>query len=241
MSIHRHVSDGPESAAAACARKIADLLETALAGHAEATLAVSGGSTPALMFDSLAALPVDWARVHVFWVDERMVPPTDARSNFLLADQRLLARVRLPRTNVHRIHGELAPSTAARQYAEDVRAFFDLAPGALPHFDVVHLGLGADGHTASLFPGEPLIDDRAGLAAAVHAAHLDSWRVTLLPGVLLAARHTLMLAPGADKADALHNVLRGAYEPRLYPAQVVLHHARNVHCFLDRASAARLT
>jgi 6-phosphogluconolactonase len=108
---------------------------------------------------------------------------------------------------------------------------------ATPEFDVIHLGMGADGHTASLFPGEPLVEDRTGLTAAVYVEKMKQWRVTLLPAVLLAARHTVLLATGADKAATIRAVLEDGYEPSRLPMQVVAHHGRNVMWFLDRAAA----
>jgi len=240
VSFQRHVAAGPWEAAAACAAQTVELINRALTGQATAALAVSGGTTPALMFDALVTLPVEWGRVHIFWVDERNVSPGDPQSNYTLTDQHLLSRCRIPRANVHRIQAELGAQAAARKYAAELQEFFRPAPGALPQFDIVHLGLGPDAHTASLFPGEALIEDRSGLAAAVYVEKLQQWRITLLPGVLLAARHTLLLATGAEKAEPLYHVMHDGYDPLRYPAQAILHHARDVDCFLDTASSARL-
>lgn len=147
---------------------------------------------------------------------------------------------RIPRHNIHRICGELRPEVAARRYADEIREFFGLDAGELPHFDVVQRGMGADGHTASLFPGEPLIEDREGIAAAVFVEKLKQWRITMLPGVLLAARHTLMLVTGADKAPAVRAVFQEPYDPTRYPAQMASHHGRRVTWFLDDAAAGLL-
>ncbi|HOK44582.1 MAG TPA: 6-phosphogluconolactonase, partial [Bryobacteraceae bacterium] len=126
----------------------------------------------------------------------------------------------VPQGNIHRILAELAPEEAARRYEQTVRDFFGLKPGELPHFDVIHRGMGADAHTASLFPGEPLIGDRQGIAAAVYAQRLGQWRITLLPGVLESARNTVMLVTGADKAEVLRAVFQEPYAPERYPAQL---------------------
>jgi 6-phosphogluconolactonase len=107
----------------------------------------------------------------------------------------------------------------------------------MPHFDMIHRGMGADAHMASLFPGEPLIDDREGIAAAVFVRHLNAWRVTLLPGVLLAAKHNVFLVTGADKAEAVRAVFHEEYDPKKYPAQMASHHGRGVSWFLDEAAA----
>jgi len=210
------------------------LLEDALSRQGVASFAVSGGSTPKLLFDRLAASGVGWDRVHLFWVDERCVPPTDDASNYKLAHQHLIAPARIPDGNVHRIHGELDPAEAAARYAEDIRRFFRLDGAELPRFDVMHRGMGPDAHTASLFPGSALIDDHAGIAAAVFAPQFNQWRVTLLPGVLEAARHTVLLVAGADKAEALRGVFHEAYDPRKYPAQIA---ATQAVWFLDRSAA----
>lgn len=237
MSVHRHTYRTPDEAAQACGRHIFVLLDEALSGERTATLAISGGSTPKLLFDSMAKTRFDWERVHIFWVDERAVPPSSEQSNYKLANEHLLAPARIPHRNVHRIAAELAPDIAARRYADEIRSFFGLAAGDIPHFDIVHRGMGPEAHTASLFPGEPLIEDRENVAAAVWVEKFGQWRITLLPGVLLAAEHTVMLVAGADKADAVRAVFHEPYEPLKYPGQLVTHHGRRVSWFLDDAAA----
>ncbi len=236
MHFYRYAD--PPAAAEACARHILLRLEEAASGHRDPSLAVSGGSTPKLLFQALAKSGFDWKHVHLFWVDERMVPPTDAESNYHLADEAFLKPARFPQRNVHRIQGELRPEVAARNYTQDVQEFFGLQEDGLPHFDIVHLGMGADAHTASLFPGEPLIEDRNGIAAGVYVKKLAKWRVTLLPGTIVAAKHVLFLVCGADKAEPLKHVLESPYEPLVYPAQVVSHHSRHVTWFVDQPAAA---
>lgn len=238
MSVQWHTFPDPVAASEACARHIGTLLEEAFAGQNHATLAISGGSTPEPMFRCLAASGLAWARVHVFWVDERSVPSSEPRSNYRMAEEHLLVPARIPMRNVHRIYGEFRAEIAARRYSEEIREFFDLAPGELPHFDVIHRGIGADGHTASLFPGSPLLDDREHLAAAAHVPQLSEPRVTLLPGVLLAARHTVFLVTGEDKAAAVRNVFHEEYDPHRYPAQMASRDGRRVAWFLDKAAAA---
>jgi 6-phosphogluconolactonase len=240
MSTHRHVYADPAGAAAACARQIASLLEPALHSNGQATLVISGGDTPGLMLDQLARVSLEWKRIHLFWVDERAVPPGHPDSNFSLADRHLITPLRLSKYNVHRIRAELGPHEAVRAYEEEIRDFFGLDRDELPHFDVLQCGAGAGGHTASLFPGEPLIDDRSGLCAAVFVESLNQWRITLLPGVLLAANNLLVLATGAAKAAALRDVLNGPYDPKACPAQLLSHHGRRSSWFLDAASAALL-
>jgi 6-phosphogluconolactonase len=239
MTVQSFVYESAEAASVACARKLLELLQHALSTQPRATLAVSGGTTPKRMFAEMAQAHFDWTNVHLFWVDERCVPPTDAESNYKLAKDHFIDAAHFPAANVHRIQGELAPTEAAKLYAADIGSFFQLpAAGYLmPHFDVIHRGLGPDAHTASLFPGEPLIDDRKNLAAAVYVEKFHQWRVTLLPAVLEAARHTLMLAAGADKAEPLRSVLRQPYDPKKYPAQIATYDGEGAIWFLDQAAA----
>ncbi len=238
MSVHRHSYPTVEEAAEHCARHILALLDEALSGESCATFAISGGSSPRVLFPKLAASRFTWDRVHIFWLDERAVPPTDPQSNFGMAEQFLIGPAHIPRRNVHRIPAELRPEAAARRYEEDIRDFFGLSDGEMPHFDVIHRGMGADAHTASLFPGEPLIEDRDHIAAAIYVEKLSQWRVTLLPGVLLAARHTVMFVTGGDKAGAVRAVFHEEYDPKQYPAQISSHHGRKVTWFLDDAAAS---
>jgi 6-phosphogluconolactonase len=230
------VYETPADAAKGCAARVLEILKEAVDQGRDATFAVSGGSTPKLMFAALAAAQFDWRRVHLFWVDERCVPPDDEQSNYKLAKECLIDPAGIPLSNVHRMPGELDPAAAAALYSEDLAAYF--GPG-MPAFDVIHCGMGPDGHTASLFPGDPLIADRAGLAASVYAPKLPNWRVTLLPGVLLGARHTLMLVTGADKADMLWTVLHGEKDPMSQPVHLLAHRPE-VEWFLDMPAAVRV-
>jgi 6-phosphogluconolactonase len=230
----RKIFTDAASAAAACTRYVLPLLEQAVGARGSASFAISGGATPALLFDGLAASTFSWDRVHIFWVDERCVPPNDDASNYKLAREHLIVPAGIPESNVHRIHGEADPTEAAARYSDEIRRFFELGPGELPRFDVIHRGMGPDGHTASLFPGDSLVHNRTGIAAATFAAKFNQWRVTLLPGVLASARNTVMLVTGADKAEALSAVERGPLDPLKYPAQIA---AGQAVWFLDNAAA----
>lgn len=237
MSIDACICETAQEAASRCAFKLLDLLGAALAQSPRATLAISGGNTPKLMFQDLAKAHFDWSRVHLFWVDERGVPPNDPQSNYKLAKETFLDPAPFPAANVHRIQAEQEPHAAAQSYAREIQDFFALEPGQMPSFDVVHQGLGPDAHTASLFPGEPLIADSNNLVAPVFVEKFHQWRITLLPGVLRAARHTIMLVAGEDKAEPLRRVLHEPYDPKKYPAQIVNGNGRQVSWFLDRAAA----
>ena len=215
----RPFADGA-AAVEACGAQILEWLGEAIAQKGWAALAISGGSSPRPMFEKFARTPFAWELVHLFWVDERGVPPTDPQSNFKFTQDAWLRAGHFPVANIHRIHAELDPAEAASLYSADIQKFFRLADGEMPRFDVIHRGLGPDAHTASLFPAEALIDNRTAIAAAVWVENFQQWRITLLPGVLLNARHTALLATGADKAAALRAVLDSPFDPRRYPAQI---------------------
>jgi 6-phosphogluconolactonase len=194
------------------------------------------------MFQSMAKRTFDWSKVHIFQVDERCVPPGNQVSNFRMTKESLLDAVPIAESRIHRIAGELPREEGARLYIEDIRRSFKLSPGELPVFDVIQRGMGPDGHTASLFPGEPLIGDRTGIAAAVDVdkPYIDKvmrYRVTLLPGVLERARHTLCLATGPDKAESLKKVLKGPSDPFAFPSQIA---SPDTVWYIDKAAAAQL-
>lgn len=233
------IESGPQESAQDCSRFILDTLTDTLGTSARATLAISGGSTPKLLFAELAKAAFDWSKVHIFWVDERCVPPTDPQSNYKLANDTLLQAAKIPAANVHRVCGELPPEEGAARYNADIKAFFGLIDGQLPSFDVLHRGMGPDAHTASLFPGEPLISNRSGIAAHVWVEKMKMDRVTLLPGVLLAARNTVLQVSGEEKAEAVRQVLQEPEDPFRYPCQIASRDEKAVW-FLDRAAAAML-
>ena len=166
MSVEVRTLTDPLAAAVACGAAIFELLGTACRDRGSATLAISGGKTPRKVFEWMATQSFDWRLVDLFWVDERCVPPDDEQSNYGMTRESLLETIHLAPGQVHRIHGELLPDEAALLYVEDLTRAFRLQPGELPVFDVVQRGMGPEGHTASLFPGEPLLANRTGIAAA---------------------------------------------------------------------------
>jgi len=210
----------------------------ALGRKGRAAFAISGGSTPRLLFSRLAASGFDWSKVHIFWVDERCVPPDDNQSNYKLANETLIHPAKIAPSNVHRIQGELEPREAATRYVREIAEFFGSAE--VPEFDLIHRGMGPDAHTASLFPGEPLIENRTGIAAAVWVEKMKSHRVTLLPGVLLKARQTALQVAGVDKAEALFNVLRRPEDLKQFPCQLGTRGSDRSRWFLDKAAASKL-
>lgn len=176
------------------------------------TAALSGGSTPRALYERLVGMPLSWQAIHLFWGDERCVPPVHQDSNYRMTAESLLNRIDIPPKNIHRIPGELSPAQAAEACEQDLRAFF----GASPRFDLVLLGMGDDGHTASLFPGSPALAESVRWAVATEHTTpplpLVS-RVTLTFGVFNAARQVVFLASGAGKASRLAEIQRGGDYP----------------------------
>ncbi|MCB9854533.1 MAG: 6-phosphogluconolactonase [Phycisphaerales bacterium] len=205
------------------------------------SVALAGGSTPKAAYELLAREPycdqVEWDRVYVFWGDERCVPPDDARSNYRMTCDALLDHVPIPVGNVHRIRGELLPADAASGYEAELIDHFGVE---LPRFDLVLLGLGTNGHTASLFPGTSVIHERMRRAAEVYVAESGLWRVTLTAPVLSGASAIAFLVAGAEKADVLRDVLVGDYEPDRLPAQLLRPAANVTSWLVDHAAAAKL-
>jgi 6-phosphogluconolactonase len=193
----------------------------AIATREAFTVALAGGSTPRAAYALLTEEPrrsrVRWEAVHVYFGDERCVPPDDPQSNYHTAKSTLLDAVPIPHAQIHRMRGEIAPEQAALEYARLLRDTF----GEAPHLDLVMLGMGADGHTASLFPGDdPLTDDDA-LVRATYAESVQMWRLTITPKVINGAREVVFGVSGKEKAAALKAVREGPRDPTQYPAQIV--------------------
>ena len=209
------------------------------------SVALSGGSTPLVLYRMLAEPPfreaIDWARVHLFWGDERFVPPSHPDNSYRAAREALISRVPVPTENVHPIPTEATdPETAAAQYEDTLRRFFAAPEGDSPRFDLVLLGLGTDGHTASLFPGSPALDEHERLVVATCVPKLAAWRITLTPPVLRGARNVMFLVAGPDKAAVLRDVLDGPYDPHRLPAQLARPQDGDLIWLVDEAAASLL-
>ena len=215
----------------------------AIASRGQFIVALSGGSTPRDTYLRLGtgalASKVMWSRVQVLWGDERCVPPDDLESNYRMARETLLDRVPVPAANVHRIHGEDDPATAAEVYETTLRAL--LRTPAAARIDLVLLGLGEDGHTASLFPGSAAVHEQTRWVMAARAPAASMWRVTLTPAVINAAAEVLFLVSGAAKAGILRRVLEGPRRPDELPAQAIAPSNGRVRWCVDAAAAAELT
>ena len=223
----------------AAAEVVAAAGEAAIAAQRRFNLVLAGGQTPAALYSLLAANPyaarLNWEAVHVFWGDERCVPPNHPESNYRMARETLLDHVPIPPRNVHRVRGEDDPVRAALAYQDELRAHFN----GPPRFDLVLLGMGADGHTASLFPGAPALAEHVRLAVAAFATHSGSWRVTLTYPALNAAALVVFLVSGGSKAETLRAVLEGPQRPAELPAQAVRPTGGRLLWLAD-ADAARL-
>lgn len=204
-------------------------------------LSLAGGGTPKAIYEQLADPArqgaFDWSLVDIFFGDERCVPPDHPDSNYKMAHEALLGRAPIPPENIYRISGELPPAEAADQYEATLRAYF---PQGRAHFDIVLLGMGHDGHTLSLFPKTPAIHEQQRWVVAQHIVGRDMWRVTLTPPAVNSADILLFLVNGANKADALRQVLGGPYDPNSYPAQVIRPTTGRVEWALDKAAASGL-
>jgi 6-phosphogluconolactonase len=209
------------------------------------TVALSGGGTPKALYRLLAVPPyvgqIPWERVHLFWGDERHVPPDDAESNYRMVREALLSKITIPAENVHRVRTE-APDAAdvARDYADNIRGFFQLQPNQWPRFDLVLLGLGPDGHTASLFPGTDALHDTTGLVAAPWVEKFDAHRITLTAPVINNAAAVAFLVAGAAKAGVLRAVIEGPRDPDRLPAQLIAPTDGALLWMLDEAAAGSL-
>jgi len=207
------------------------------------TVALSGGSTPKGLYSLLASKYADfaWNRVFLFFGDERHVPPTDPESNYRMVEESLLAKIAIPAENVFRVPAENPDtSAAAADYEAQLRRFFELRPGEFPRFDLILLGMGPDGHTASLFPDSPALDEQSRLVVANWVARFNTHRITFTFPVLNRAAEVIFLASGPDKADILHQVLEDKSTPSL-PSQRVQPSDGKLLWMLDEAAAAKLT
>ena len=248
------IANDEEHLADLAAERLTRLIEVTIDGRGTALVCLSGGSTPRRLYTRLAdpARPcrglIDWSHVHLFWSDERHVPPEHPDSNYGMAKAALIDHVPIPDDHVHRIRGDMRD---ARQAAADYeRTLSDVASGfgRKNFFDLTLLGLGEDGHIASIFPGSELLEGHHAhverpfvehRAAAVWAPHLNVWRITLAPEAVLDAQAIVVLVAGANKADAVHAALEAPLDVRQTPAQLLRVADDRVEWLMDRAAALR--
>ena len=229
------VPDAAEVAHEAAERVIAAASRAADDGRSF-SIALSGGSTPKALFELLASdaykSRIDWRNVEVFFGDERTVPPDHQDSNYRMADEALLAKVPIPRDNIYRMAGERDPQQAAKQYGQMLKEKF--GDGGM---DLVLLGMGDDGHTASLFPETEALDETKHRCVANFVPKLNTWRITLTAPFINRARAVMILVAGASKAKRLQEVLEGPREPRRLPIQLISPTTGQLSWLVDAAAA----
>jgi 6-phosphogluconolactonase len=233
---HVRVFDDPRELARAAAETFAEVATRSIRENERFAVALAGGSTPKALYELLATGyrdALDWSMVHAFFGDERTVPPDHEDSNYRMAREALLSRV--PVGSVHRMRGELPPREAAALYEEELRSFF----GDEPDFDLVLLGIGEDGHTASLFPRTPALDVRDRWVVENPVEKLRTTRITLTLPAINGAREVVFLVAGEGKAGALREILEGDADPSEYPAKLVQPTSVPIW-MVDRAAANRL-
>jgi 6-phosphogluconolactonase len=232
--------------ARAMAETLLEVAQTAVAARGLVRIAISGGHTPKRTFEIMAD-PAEryfqlmpWDKLHLFWVDERCVPPDNEESNYRMTRLALLENVPLPANQVFRMEGELEPDQAAAKYESVIRSQFRLEGAELPSFDLVALGMGDDGHTASLFPHTAGLHELGRIVIANHVLQKETWRVTLTSPVINQGRKVVFLIGGSDKSDVLSNVLSEKYDPETWPSQLVQPKNGELLLLLDSTAAAKL-
>ena len=244
--VEYRVYDGADALSTAAAEHFLEAAQAAVAARGKARLAFSGGNTPKKTFHLLAdpggpflkAMP--WDKIEIYFVDERCVPPGDKDSNYRMTREALLEKAPIKPEQVFRIEGELEPEAAAARYETVIRSQFRLEGAEAPRFDVLALGMGDDGHTASLFPHTEAIHEMGRVAVANHVPQKETWRVTLTWPVIIEASDVFFLIGGKDKADPLHRVLQGPYDPETLPSQLIQPKSGRLLMLLDRDAASLL-
>ncbi|MDQ3928499.1 MAG: 6-phosphogluconolactonase [Chloroflexota bacterium] len=239
------IEDDANGVAARVAEMFAQIAEDATAQGRPFRVALSGGSTPKLLYQLLASEEyrerIAWDTIEFFFGDERWVPRTHKDSNYKLANDYLFRPLGISEDTVFPMPTEgVEPEQAAEQYENDIRRVFSLASREMPVFDLIFLGMGDDGHTASLFPHTAAIRKYDQLVAANYVDKLNTWRITLTYPVLNEASHVLFMVAGESKAPALKQVLEGEYNPEEYPSQLLREASGHVTWLVDRAAAAQL-
>lgn len=222
LYVYIYVYGGPEEMSRRAAETFAETAERKIRAKGSFNVALSGGKTPERLYALLGAEyaeKIEWGKVHIFWGDERCVPPDSPESNYRMASKALLSKIDIPDKNVHRIRGEDEPMSAALAYEEEVRRHFGLKAGEAPVFDMVLLGLGRDGHTLSIFPATKALFEEERLVIDNYVEKLKAHRVTMTLKAVNNASNALFLVSGREKAVILREVLKGT--EAIYPAQMV--------------------
>ena len=247
LKIKYYVEADPAALARRAAQYFLEMASEAVQARGRARIAISGGSTPKSTFALLAdrnqpwRSHMPWDALDLYWVDERCVPPDHADSNYRMTREAMLDHVPLKPEQIHRVEGELDPEAAAARYESELRNSFRLEGAETPRFDLVALGMGPDGHTASLFPHTEAIHELSRLSIANHVPQQkDSWRITLTWPVINHASSVFFLIAGNDKAAVLNEVLTGPRDPERLPSQLIWPASGILTLILDKAAAALL-
>ncbi len=243
QSFTLHIYDDSAAFNQAAAQLLVMLGKEAVAEHGRFSLALCGGGTPTGVYELLAEHPfcqqMPWQQTHLFWGDERLVPPDDPDSNYGQANELMIKKVPVPADNVHRVHGELDMETAVADYTHQLQNF--TSDGKIPTLDVVLLGMGSDGHTASLFPGSPVQQAEWVVGVTADYDGRPAQRLSLTPKVINSARHVIFLVTGQSKAKTLQRVLYGPYQPVKLPAQRIQPSKGTLTWLTDTAAAQELS
>lgn len=246
LRINYYVEPDPVALARRAAQYFCEMVEEAAEAQGQARIAISGGSTPKAAFRLLSdpqqpfRSRMPWDRLQLYWVDERTVPPDDAESNFRMTRETMLDHVPMQPHQIHRMEGELEPEAAAARYESELRNSFRLEGAESPRFDLISLGMGDDGHTASLFPHTEAIHEMSRLVTANQVPQKDTWRITLTWPVINHARSVFFLIAGAEKAERVREVFLGPRDPERLPSQLIWPSSGILTLFLDKAAAALL-
>lgn len=246
LRIKYYVEPDAGALARRAAQYFVEMAGEAVAARGRARIAISGGSTPKAAFQLLAdpSQPwrsrMPWENLELYWVDERAVPPDNPESNYRMTREAMLEHAPLKPEQIHRMEGELEPELAASRYESELRNNFRLEGAESPRFDLVALGMGEDGHTASLFPHTEALHEMGRLVVANHVLQKDAWRITLTWPVINRASSVFFLIAGSDKAQILNEVLTGPHDPERLPSQLIWPSSGILTLILDQAAAALL-
>ena len=236
-----HIYKNKEEMSEALASWMCEVIEITLKEQEYFTLVLSGGSTPKLLYKKLVSDKfkdkINWSRIHVFWGDERAVPYADERNNARMAHELLLNKVAIPANHVHIMRTDIEPNFSTDAYRKMLHDFFD---NTSTTFDLVLLGMGDDGHTLSLFPGSPIIEEHKHWVNSVYNQEQEMYRITLMPKIVNRAAKIAFMVDGEKKAKMLQQVLQGDYKPTEFPAQIIKPEKGELHWFVDEAAAQEL-
>lgn len=238
--IQTRIFQTPDALSEAAANFILQLANEAIEARGRFSLVLSGGNTPQQLFARLASAPYNermpWKKIFVFWGDERCVPLNNKDNNAFIAISILLDKVNISAENIFRIPVNLPPAEAANEYEKTIRSFFGAQP---PHFDLILLGLGENGHTASLFPNTAVLDEKHKLVSEVYVEELSMYRVTMTAPLINMGRNILFLVAGEGKAAIVQTVMYSSYDPHKYPAQLIQPINGMLYWFLDEKASSK--